>query len=177
MTLKAFSLTHVVYDDENPLEKLLALITLAPIFIVVSYVTLLASKRQIHIAGMFLGQLVNEALNFALKTTIKEPRPLGCGHPGYGMPSSHSQFMAYLAVYCVLWSYRRVKLDDYLWKILGNAGLCALAALVMYSRVALRYHTVNQVLVGAFVGSIFAIFWTALTAIYVDPEISKIEKW
>uniref|UniRef100_A0A7S4DF67 Phosphatidic acid phosphatase type 2/haloperoxidase domain-containing protein n=1 Tax=Lotharella globosa TaxID=91324 RepID=A0A7S4DF67_9EUKA len=109
--------------------------------------------------------------------SIVQPRPLGCGHPGYGMPSSHSQFMAYLAVYCVLWSYRRVKLDDYLWKILGNAGLCALAALVMYSRVALRYHTVNQVLVGAFVGSIFAIFWTALTAIYVDPEISKIEKW
>jgi dolichyldiphosphatase len=48
---------------------------------------------------MFAGQLVCEALNFALKRLIKEERParLGVGK-GYGMPSSHAQFAFFWAI-------------------------------------------------------------------------------
>jgi dolichyldiphosphatase len=49
---------------------------------------------------MFLGQLACEAVNFALKRLIKEERPrhLHAGARGYGMPSSHAQFVVFWAV-------------------------------------------------------------------------------
>ena len=50
---------------------------------------------------MFLGQLACEAVNFVLKRLIKEERPkhiLAHTTKGYGMPSSHAQFVAFWAV-------------------------------------------------------------------------------
>lgn len=49
---------------------------------------------------MFAGQLACEAVNFALKRIIKEERPLRIHKTGkgYGMPSSHAQFVAFWAV-------------------------------------------------------------------------------
>lgn len=49
---------------------------------------------------MFAGQLGCEAVNFALKRIIKEERPSRIHRTGkgYGMPSSHAQFVAFWAV-------------------------------------------------------------------------------
>lgn len=49
---------------------------------------------------MFAGQLACEAVNFALKRIIKEERPqrIHKTGKGYGMPSSHAQFVAFWAV-------------------------------------------------------------------------------
>ena len=49
---------------------------------------------------MFAGQLTCEAVNFVLKRLIKEERPrhLHTGARGYGMPSSHAQFVVFWAV-------------------------------------------------------------------------------
>lgn len=49
---------------------------------------------------MFAGQLACEAVNFALKRLIKEERPrlINNHGQGYGMPSSHAQFIAFWAV-------------------------------------------------------------------------------
>lgn len=54
---------------------------------------------------LFAGQLACEAVNFALKRLIKEERPSRIhktGGKGYGMPSSHAQFVAFWAVAMVL---------------------------------------------------------------------------
>ena len=49
---------------------------------------------------MFAGQLACEALNWSLKRYFKEARPpvIHAMHKGYGMPSSHAQFVSYFAV-------------------------------------------------------------------------------
>lgn len=49
---------------------------------------------------MFAGQLACEAVNFVLKRMIKEERPQRIHRTGkgYGMPSSHAQFVAFWAV-------------------------------------------------------------------------------
>eukprot|EP00472_Partenskyella_glossopodia_P008954 CAMPEP_0197528502 /NCGR_PEP_ID=MMETSP1318-20131121/25313_1 /TAXON_ID=552666 /ORGANISM="Partenskyella glossopodia, Strain RCC365" /LENGTH=213 /DNA_ID=CAMNT_0043083633 /DNA_START=74 /DNA_END=715 /DNA_ORIENTATION=- len=176
MVLKAFSLTHVVYDDEKAFDKLLALITLLPIFLCVSYLTLIAFRRQLHTVMMLVGQLACEVLNNVLKNTIKEPRPAGCENDSYGMPSSHSQFMAYFCVYALLWSVRRVSFEDNLWKLLLNVANVGLSGLVMYSRVALNYHTWQQVTVGAAVGSGFAVLWMLFMESFVEPIMPNIER-
>lgn len=53
---------------------------------------------------MFAGQLGCEAVNFILKRLIKEERPMRIHKTGkgYGMPSSHAQFVTFWAVAMVL---------------------------------------------------------------------------
>ena len=62
--------------------------------------TLIWSSREAEVALMFAGQLGCEAVNFLLKRLIKEERPLRIHKTGkgYGMPSSHAQFVAFWAV-------------------------------------------------------------------------------
>lgn len=50
-------------------------ITLSPLIIVVSFVTLVLFKRDLRTATFFLGILVNEVINNFLKKHIKEARP------------------------------------------------------------------------------------------------------
>lgn len=56
------------------------------------------------------GMLVNELVNMIVKHTLAQPR-LCAGHvfpnSSHGMPSDHSQFMAFFAVYSVLFIYFR----------------------------------------------------------------------
>mmetsp|Transcript_16932 Transcript_16932/g.23681 ORF Transcript_16932/g.23681 Transcript_16932/m.23681 type:complete len:189 (+) Transcript_16932:31-597(+) len=145
MAVEAFSLTYVVYDGGVSGHKVLALITLCPIFLIVAYLTLIYSRRQIQTIIMLIGQLANEAANSVLKQHIKESRPEACAHEGYGMPSSHSQFMGFFAAYCLISSIRWENNDFISHKVLGNLSIMSLACLVMYSRVELGYHTFAQV--------------------------------
>mmetsp|Transcript_10484 Transcript_10484/g.16811 ORF Transcript_10484/g.16811 Transcript_10484/m.16811 type:complete len:216 (-) Transcript_10484:91-738(-) len=177
MPAKDFSLTHVVYDDELLSQKILALVTLSPIFIIVAYVALLYSRRQIHTLFMLIGQLVNEGLNNILKQYIKEPRPHGCKHSGYGMPSSHAQFMGYFGGFCILWSLVLGSNVDFISdKKTGNAFIILLSLLVTYSRVELGYHTETQVIVGGILGVCFAAIWSLFISTIVDPHIRNIEE-
>lgn len=79
---------------------------------------------------MFAGQLGCEAVNWGLKRLIKESRParesclwvgclwvglgradlvkhIGMHGEGYGMPSSHAQFVAFFSIYIILWVFLR----------------------------------------------------------------------
>lgn len=53
---------------------------------------------------------------------------------GYGMPSSHSQFIWYFAVYGSLYMFNYIHLDHVVWKVLTSAAMFALAILVAISR-------------------------------------------
>lgn len=98
--LVSLSLTNVHYDPTDPFAPLLAILTLAPQALILTYVVLLLTHREVEIALTFAGQLACEALNWALKRWFKEARPerIRDVHGGYGMPSSHAQFVWYFAV-------------------------------------------------------------------------------
>ena len=87
-------------NPDDPLSHLSAFLALVPQALCVVYATLLWSTREAEVLLMFLGQLACEAVNFALKRLIKEERPrhLHAGARGYGMPSSHAQFVVFWAV-------------------------------------------------------------------------------
>lgn len=86
-------------DPSDPISYLCAFLALVPQALCVVYATLLWSTREAEVLLMFAGQLVCEALNFALKRLIKEERParMRVGK-GYGMPSSHAQFAFFWAI-------------------------------------------------------------------------------
>ena len=98
------ALTPGFQDPTSHLSHLFAWLALLPQGLCVVYVTLIWSTREVEIGLTFLGQLVCEALNWALKRHFKEQRPPLLRHlgKGYGMPSSHAQFLGYFAASVVL---------------------------------------------------------------------------
>ena len=96
---KSFALTHIVYDPTHLLSIPLTLLSLSPIFLFVSYLTLAIFNRQFTIFLLAAGQLGNEGVNLVLKRLCKAERPFpGYGEVGrgYGMPSSHAQAAGFL---------------------------------------------------------------------------------
>ena len=87
--IENFSLTYVVYKKSDNFGKFLALLTLSPVFIVVYYVTLIASRRDFDTMYTFLGQIIGVALCVFIKKYIKQPRPDGAHLEDEGMPSNH----------------------------------------------------------------------------------------
>lgn len=102
--LKSFALTHILYDPAHPLSIPFTLLSLTPIFLFVSYFTLLIFDRRITVLALTAGSLLNEVLSLGLKRVLKGERPyLGYGEvgDGYGMPSSHSQAAGFLVAWGV----------------------------------------------------------------------------
>ena len=57
MTKKPFSLTYVTYEEGDVLGFLAAGVTLAPIFLMVMYASLIIFRREFHTMAMLVGQV------------------------------------------------------------------------------------------------------------------------
>ncbi|OQE21625.1 hypothetical protein PENSTE_c011G07911 [Penicillium steckii] len=171
--LASLSLTHVHYNPEDPLSFLSAWLALLPQALCVSYATLAWASREMEVILMFAGQLACEALNFVLKRIIKEERPREMFGKGYGMPSSHAQFMTFFAVYLTLFLLFRhtpsyassYPYCDFILRGALTIGLCASAVAVSASRIYLNYHTPRQVLAGCGAGFVCACGWFVITGL------------
>lgn len=88
---------------------------------------------------------------------------------GYGMPSSHSQFVAFFAVYLSLFLlYRHTPTlpNPPVMSWLLVLGLCTGAGIVAISRIYLNYHTPKQVLAGIAAGVLCAFSWFFVTRFF-----------
>ncbi|KAM3581339.1 hypothetical protein VKS41_006166 [Umbelopsis sp. WA50703] len=157
--LTSLSLTHVQFHPHDLFGELLAYITLAPLAILVFYASVIVARREVSGILFLAGQLSCEALNALLKEYLQISRPNDHLGTGYGMPSSHSQFMAFFAVQTVLYTHFNIRLDHPKIKWLLYLPTLALTMLVMYSRVHLGYHSIEQVLVGCGIGTIYSVIW------------------
>ena len=73
--LTSLSLTHVYYNADDPISQACAFLALVPQGLMIVYVSLIWSTREIEVLLMFAGQMGCEALNWLLKRYIKEERP------------------------------------------------------------------------------------------------------
>ncbi|KAI4748347.1 dolichyldiphosphatase [Aureobasidium sp. EXF-12298] len=188
--LASLSLTHVHYNPNDPIAHACAFLALVPQALCITYATLIWSTREAEVALMFAGQLACEALNWVLKRTIREERPhptrvtypstdsassAGLTGKGYGMPSSHAQFVSYFAVSLTFFLLLRhnphapnastTHIPTSTFERLALSALViAGAAAVAQSRIYLNYHTERQILVGCIMGALFAVFWYLFTA-------------
>ncbi|KAL4905311.1 hypothetical protein BDW74DRAFT_21281 [Aspergillus multicolor] len=165
--LASLSLTHVHYNPDDPWSLVSAWLALVPQALCVVYVTLVWASREVEVGLMFAGQLVCEALNFALKRIIKEERPKQMFGKGYGMPSSHAQFVSFFAVYIGLFLLFRhaptTAKQGIVYRMVASFGITLGATAVAISRIYLTYHTIRQVLAGCAVGVVFALIWFIFT--------------
>ncbi|XP_015266893.1 PREDICTED: dolichyldiphosphatase 1 isoform X2 [Gekko japonicus] len=184
---KSVSLTHVEYPAGDLTGRLLAYVSLGPIFIIVGFVTLIVFKRELHTISFLGGLLLNEGVNWLIKNIVRETRPCAEIHPSvhskYAMPSSHSQFMWFFSMYSFLFLYLRMhqtnnaRFLDLLWRHVLSLFLLTVAFLVSYSRVYLMYHTWSQVAYGGVVGSIMAVVWFVFTQEILTPLFPRIAAW
>ncbi|CAJ0645688.1 6227_t:CDS:2 [Entrophospora sp. SA101] len=142
ISLTSLSLTHVEFDSTDSIAYIFAYITLSPLAIMVAYVTIIVSRREVAGINIFIGQSICELFNAILKRWLREKRPTDRLGTGYGMPSSHAQFIAFFAIFAILY---------------------------LYNRIYLNYHTTKQVLFGNLFGSIFALVWYIIIESLIRP--------
>ncbi|KAL5450456.1 hypothetical protein PMIN07_008822 [Paraphaeosphaeria minitans] len=90
---------------------------------------------------------------------------------GYGMPSSHAQFVTFFSVTLALFLlFRHVPHPtethtpfSFLQRFLLSVLALLSAAAVAVSRIYLNYHTPKQVLVGCLAGTVCAVVWFGFT--------------
>lgn len=180
---KTFTLTFVEYPENDALGKILAITSLAPLVIVIMFLTFFAAKRDMHTITYGIGTILNGILNYVLKHAIQEARPEHIVKrtksklwEQYGMPSSHSQFMFFVSTYLALFVAFRLnhqgstKLGRTLWLLTCIACL-GVSAFVAFGRVYLGYHSWPQVYWGSGIGSAFALFWFLVTQYIFAPTV------
>ncbi|KIP02267.1 hypothetical protein PHLGIDRAFT_112248 [Phlebiopsis gigantea 11061_1 CR5-6] len=161
--LNSLSSHHIPIDDESShTSHVLALLTLTPVLLNPAYAALAVYTREILFIEMWAGQLLCEASNWVLKHIIKEERPYYDMGPGYGFPSSHSQWMGYFAAFLVCHFTLRHRfvttgfgLLDRARSVILYAGIIGCSAAVAFSRYHLTYHSARQVIWGVVIGVIF----------------------
>ncbi|KAF2770775.1 DOLPP1 protein [Teratosphaeria nubilosa] len=174
--LASLSLTHVHYNPHDPLSHISAYLALVPQALMITYVSLIWGTREIEIALMFAGQLGCEGLNWMLKRYIEEERPTQMHGKGYGMPSSHAQFVAYFSTFLTLFVLLRhnphhphtstTHIPTPYWQRSALAVLSLLCVgAVAQSRIYLGYHTPRQVYAGVAAGVICAVGWFVVTSL------------
>ncbi|MBA0743317.1 hypothetical protein Gogos_006011 [Gossypium gossypioides] len=119
---------------------------------------------------MAMGSIVNAVLSVGLKRLLNQERPVAGLKSDPGMPSSHAQSIFFTVVFAIAslleWlginalsvgiSVLALAFGSYLLvKIASNL----VAGLQSWLRVSQKLHTMNQILVGAVVGSIFSVLW------------------
>jgi dolichyldiphosphatase len=129
--------------------------------------------RSFHACYVALGGCIAAIVAKILKLIIRQPRPAPSPDAvlpqakGYGMPSSHSQVVAFFGVYLqtvMLYEVQLAPLTFALFVILN--GFCCS---VFLSRVRLGNHSPSQVAVGEVLGCLIAIIWYRLWVKIVAP--------
>lgn len=167
---RPLSLTLVEYKKGDILGFLMAWISMLPLFYIIALVTVIIIRRDLTTIFYSIGIVLTEITNAILKNLIKQPRPSQTSSrtgnfSKYGMPSDHSQIMFYASSFLVLLIFYRCyyKTNSRLYQILVKSTLAAIAiisaVLVAFSRVYLEYHTIEQVLVGAVLGTVMGCVW------------------
>lgn len=161
----------------------------SPVILIIPTLTLLYNKPTLYYYYIF-GLVINSMLNITLKLLIKEPRPRPSSSSphlknanatknentetsltfsnlahfdNYGMPSGHAQIVFFSTIYIWL-AFKNIKIS--------LVYLC-ISLITLYQRVKYNKHTISQVIVGMFIGSLMA----ALTYFFFKKKIVGILKF
>jgi dolichyldiphosphatase len=162
--LKAVTLTHVRYGADDMLGLLFAWASLLPVFISLGgFVTHFLFRRELQAMFFAFGLLLAQFFSEVVKKSVKEARPLTCQAlemcDSHGWPSSHSVYMAFFSIYLTLLASRRLSFSTAFGKLFVMLLPWPFAAIVMYSRIYLGYHSLPQVIAGCLLGLILGISW------------------
>ncbi|KAI4327636.1 hypothetical protein L6164_020073 [Bauhinia variegata] len=130
------------------------------------------SRHDAEALWFAAGSVLNAVLSTVLKRIFNQERPSALKSDP-GMPSSHAQSIFFTVMFAVLSSIEWLGINEL--SITISALALGLGSYFTYLRVSQQLHTVNQVLVGAVIGSIFSILWYwSWNSFLLDPFISSL---
>ncbi|XP_055806720.1 lipid phosphate phosphatase epsilon 2, chloroplastic-like [Solanum dulcamara] len=117
-------------------------------------------RHDIEILWATSGGVLNVYLSTLLKNILNHERPVPTLRLDPGMPSRHAQSIFYTVAFCII----------SMVKYFGFNGITAITSALFFAmgsyfswlRISQRFHTLNQVAVGAVLGFCFSIFWFLL---------------
>ncbi|OUM53940.1 hypothetical protein BVG19_g3276 [[Candida] boidinii] len=169
----AFDYTLVLYKKDDIVSEFLALWSLYPIGVLIFYFSWFISTREIEPCIIAGGQVINDIINIFLKKMIKFNRPNTIHGDGYGMPSAHSQFTGFLTIYFTMRLIYQFPTMKILNKILIFVYLTSTSILIMFSRYYLKYHHLEQIIVGCLLGSFLGFGYFIFVSILRDIGIIR----
>ncbi|KAA8495960.1 Lipid phosphate phosphatase epsilon 2, chloroplastic [Porphyridium purpureum] len=130
-----------------------------------------------HALLLTCGAITGGMVGKALKAIINETRPEGSKLVDPGMPSSHALQLFYWASVMTITMFSTVSAEPSIVFRLAVSGALFVFAIVSASwRVAVGFHSAEQVVVGAACGSMHAFLWAYLVSRHLlplaDPIIS-----
>jgi dolichyldiphosphatase len=157
---KILDLTYVEYPSEDGLMGFtIAVLSLLPFAIFCAMISIFLYSRDLRFGFVVIGLLISTIANEVTKRIVMQERPIGSHKLGYGMPSDHSQFMAFWFVFTFLYFRDSRTFQQWFFKLATtlNAGI---VGIVVYSRIYLGVHSLPQVIVGFSCGCFFGLFWS-----------------
>ena len=119
---------------------------------------LLVGRYNAFFIGYIIFTVINKQLNEILKMIFKQSRPKGQiftnidnekfkGSQYYGMPSGHAQSISFsvMFVYLITYSQYIILFMTFIW------------GLTVYQRYKYKRHSIEQLVLGSFIGGLFAI--------------------
>ncbi|KAI8972710.1 phosphatidic acid phosphatase type 2/haloperoxidase, partial [Pilobolus umbonatus] len=131
--------------------------------------------RTFHPVYFCIGAILTTIIAKVMKHVIRQPRPLSNNKKdkkGYGMPSSHSQAIAFFTTYihCAFLSHSHKTTGMYMFTLCFHLFSIA----VIWSRVRLGHHTEGQVLAGTALGILCALIWYGLWGYFENSIVHKL---
>ncbi|CAK0800430.1 unnamed protein product, partial [Prorocentrum cordatum] len=159
--------------DELTVGLLLACTySLLPLVVVVGIAALAVLRREVRELCLLIFSVVVSVPHALLKLVLLGPRPKGSCLLDCGMPSGHSGFA--VGLFCVLLAEcLRGPAPARLGRAGQVAGLVVSLLPIGCSRVALRDHSVPQVLVGSAVGAAGAGLWLVCLGPFLEAFLSR----
>ncbi|XP_042393530.1 lipid phosphate phosphatase epsilon 1, chloroplastic-like isoform X1 [Zingiber officinale] len=128
-------------------------------------------KHDAESMWVAMGSVLNSMLSIYLKRILNHERPVAGLRSDPGMPSSHAQSIFYIDVTVILLMFHSIGLNPYTVTV-GSIALF-IGSYLAWLRVSQKLHTSSQVLVGALVGTTFAIVWFELWNSFVLEAFSS----
>lgn len=174
-----------IYDSEDPLSFVFAIVALFPIFFAFSIAVSVWTQPRRSAFEFGLGILLNELTNKVLKKVLSHERPLRpyahalIEDEGKGNPSSHAQFVAF----CLCWYLIRPQDASLLFprrKQRFSVALGLMCVAVCVARVYNSQHSLSQVLLGSLVGAALAIlsrWYLPPLSQVLFPRLRRLHSW
>ncbi|KAH0771068.1 hypothetical protein KY290_015049 [Solanum tuberosum] len=114
-------------------------------------------RHDIETLWAICGGVVNACLSTVLKGILNHERPVLTLRSDPGMPSSHAQSIFYTVAFCIISTVEYFGCNGI--TAVTSVFIIAMGSYFSWLRVSQRFHTLNQVAVGAVLGFCFSIFW------------------
>ncbi|VDK39117.1 unnamed protein product [Taenia asiatica] len=170
---------NAINSRNDVFGRIAAWISQIPLIVGFSVLCLVFFHRDLHTIFYAVGMLANEAICKISKKIIRIPRPPT--HPqslvsSYGMPSNHATFMFFMMAYFSLFIKFRLSPRHYstFARCFTVLFLFLISVITCYTRVYLEFHYVDQVCIGALVGSILGCLWFYVVQVILTPLFPRI---